>query len=69
MKRIHETMSELSVLVFWEVRTRDYIHFSYLIKEKSCLYYELYGRIKKTYTFCSQKAQFSYSPCLILSYI
>lgn len=46
MKLIHETMRELSLLLFEEVRTREYIYFSYLIKEKSCFYCQLYGRVE-----------------------
>jgi len=46
MKLIHETMSELSLFLFGEVRTREYIYFSYLIKEKSCFYCQLYRRVE-----------------------
>lgn len=46
MKLIHETMSELSLLFFGEVKTREYIYFSYLIKEKSYFYCQLYGRVE-----------------------
>ena len=70
MKLIHETMSELSLFLFGEVRTREYIYFSYLIKEKSCFYCQLYRRVEiKKKNLGSQKASFFYFPYFILSYI
>lgn len=39
-------MSGLSLLLFGEVNTREYIYFSYLIKEKSCFYCQPYGRVE-----------------------
>lgn len=66
---LNET-SKLSLLLFEEVSTGEYIYFSYLMKEKSCFYCQLYGRVEiiiKKYPGC-QKPPFFYSPYLTAGY-
>lgn len=67
MKVILEKSKSL-LLLFREVRTREYIYFSYLIKEISCFYSQLYERveIKNKKSWISKSTIFLF--CLILSY-